>query len=59
MSHHLHVIFSDTIKGAGMMAGGPYQGGRIFNNTETAENLAKNAYEKAWHFFEENLISSP
>ena len=37
MSTHLHVIFSDTIKGAGMMAGGPYHVGRIWNVTDSAE----------------------
>ena len=59
MSTHLHVIFSETIKGAGMMAGGPYCVGRIWGVKETAEELAANAVSKAWSNFEEGLIDSP
>jgi hypothetical protein len=59
MTNHLHVIFSETFKGAGMMAGGPYCVGRIWGVTETSEQLAKNALDKAWSNFENGLIDSP
>ena len=43
MSNQMHVIYSKTIKGAGMVAGGPYFNGKIYNETRTAEQLAENS----------------
>jgi hypothetical protein len=59
MATHLHVIFSDTIKGAGMMAGGPYGDGRIWNVTESAEELAASGVAKAWGNWIEGKIDTP
>lgn len=39
MTNHMTVIFSDRVKGAGMMEGGPYHDGLIFNQNEPAEIL--------------------
>ena len=40
MTNQMQVIYSETIKGAGMMAGGPYMVGAIYNVTEEPEVLA-------------------
>ena len=39
MTNHMTVIHSERIKGSGMMEGGPYHDGRIFNQTESPEIL--------------------
>lgn len=59
MSTHMHVIFSDIIKGAGCMAGGPYHGEKMWNVTDTAEQLAWNGIVKAWYNYNEGEISNP
>ena len=40
MTNQMQVIYSERIKGAGMMAGGPYMVGSIWNVTEDSEALA-------------------
>ena len=39
MTNHLTVIYSDRIKGSGMMEGGPYHDGLIFDQHESKELL--------------------
>ena len=40
----MHVIYSKTIKGAGMIAGGPYFVGKIYNETRSTEELVDNSF---------------
>ena len=40
MTNQMQVIYSETIKGAGMMAGGPYMVGAIYYVTEEPGVLA-------------------
>ena len=42
-----------------MMAGGPYHVGRIWNVTDSAEQLAANGVAKAWGNWIEGLIDTP
>ena len=37
MSMQMHIIYSKLIKGAGVMAGGPYMVGRIYDVKESTD----------------------
>ena len=47
MTGQMVVIYSDIIKGAGMISGGPYMVGKLHNVSEKAEVLAKKSEKKA------------
>lgn len=44
MTNQMHVIYSKTIKGVGMVAGGPYYVGKIYNETRSTDELVENAF---------------
>ena len=59
MTNQMQVIYSETIKGAGMMAGGPYMVGAIYNVTEEPEVLAAQTAANITLNFEQGLIDDP
>lgn len=46
MATNMHVIFSETIKGAGLLAGGPYYGGFYYKD---------GGYKYTWDFTPESF----
>jgi len=69
MAHNLHIVYSDTFKGAGLVAGGSYHaesyypfagvGTSVFNPYDRdAEWLAKKGSEDAKENAEDELIDS-
>ena len=59
MTNQMQVIYSETIKGAGMMAGGPYMIGGIYNITDSPEVLAERTAANITLNFEKGLIDDP
>jgi hypothetical protein len=55
----MSVILSETIKGAGMIAGGPYMVGGIFNVEEPQEEILENSIQNMTLNFEDGKIDSP
>ena len=45
MAMQMHIIYSHTIKGAGVIAGGPYMVGRIYNVNDTSQALVDQSFK--------------
>ena len=46
MAMQMHVIYSETIKGAGLIAGGPYMVGQIYNVNNSTQSLVDNSFKQ-------------
>lgn len=60
-ANFLHVIYSDTIHGAGLMIGGPYGDDSTWDNGYVVPNTntAPSGILKANGYFQQNLIDDP
>ena len=61
MAMQMDIIYSQTIKGAGMIAGGPYMVGQIYNVNNSTQSLVDNSFKQIDHNMRhgENYIDDP